>query len=265
MKIKTYVINLKESVDRREKVLAETQKYPCMDVEWVEAVNGKTLSKEEIYKWFDCEKFPHYEGRYVFPGEIGCTLSHQECYRRLLNSEDDIALVLEDDVCFFDQENVEFLLQEITRKMSPEIPCMTTLTRHNIYYRKEVDKIGKYSLYRIRKAYGTCAYLINRKAAGKILSISDRPYFVADNFLLMNRYKIYIQGIHPILAMGASELNKIETTVWEDGNIVRNTSLQYWIHWCGNRLYHRFLQLLQILKHRIYSEEEMRGIQSDKK
>lgn len=259
MKIKTYVINLKESVERRESVLAETRKYSCLDLELVEAVNGNKLSEVEINKRFDCKKFIYRGGRLVFRGEIGCTLSHQECYRRLLESEDDIALILEDDVCFLVPEHVEFLLQEITRKMSREIPCIVTLTRHRVYWTKEVDKIGEYSLYRIREANGTCAYLINKKAAGKILSMNNKPYYVADDFLLMNKQGICVQGIHPLLAMGASEMAKIETTVWEK-NVTRKYSLRYWIHLYGNGIYRRFLQLLQILKKRNYSKDDLERI-----
>ena len=57
MKIKTYVINLKESVVRRNALLSEVAKYPCMDVEIVEAVNGRKMSSEDIKKNFDVLKF----------------------------------------------------------------------------------------------------------------------------------------------------------------------------------------------------------------
>lgn len=48
MKIKTYIINLKESVERREQTLKEVSHYPFMDIEWVEAVNGRTLTEEQV-------------------------------------------------------------------------------------------------------------------------------------------------------------------------------------------------------------------------
>ena len=99
MKIKTYVINLKDSVDRRKAILAETAKYPFMDVELVEAVDGRKLKQEEIKACFDLKKFVNHYYRTPKGGEIGCTLSHRICYRKLLESEEEFALVLEDDVC----------------------------------------------------------------------------------------------------------------------------------------------------------------------
>ena len=47
MKIKTYVINLKRSADRREYILKETARYACMDVELVEAVDGYRLYRKK--------------------------------------------------------------------------------------------------------------------------------------------------------------------------------------------------------------------------
>ncbi len=264
MKIKTYVINLKESVSRRERVLTEIQKYPCLNVEFVEAVNGKKMSVEEINRHFDSHKFVRRAGRNPLPGEIGCVLSHNECYRRLLDSNDNIALILEDDVCFLDQEHFESILMDISQKMVQNIPCVLTLSRHNLYYKNKIDKIGEYSLYRIREAWGMCAYIINKKAADKILSM-PKPYYVADDFLLLNKKNITVYGIHPMLALSASEFYdfglygkegsekyKIETTIWKDEDIVWEKSLRCLTLFYYNKIYHCLLLLLQVLKRRSY-------------
>lgn len=254
MRIKTYVINLKESVDRRERVLAETEKYPCMDVELVEAVDGKSLSQEEKDYRFDSMKFVYRMGRTVFPGEIGCTLSHRECYHRFVNSEEEVALVLEDDVCFFDKEHVDSFLQELSRKMMKDKPCIITLTRHRFYFSKKKAEIGQFSIYRVREAWGTCAYLMNKEAARKMLSI-PKSYFVADDYLLMGKMGICVQGVHPLLAMGASEMKKMETTVWEEENVTQVNTLKYWMHLYSNGIYRRILLLFCVLKRRNYKKK----------
>ena len=100
MKIKTYIINMKESVERRERVLKEVSRYSFLDIEWVEAVNGKQLMEVQIGQLFDRKRFYSRYDREPLPGEIGCTLSHRECYRRLLWSDCKYALILEDDVFF---------------------------------------------------------------------------------------------------------------------------------------------------------------------
>ncbi|WP_289004966.1 glycosyltransferase family 25 protein [uncultured Parabacteroides sp.] len=248
--MKTYIINLKDSVKRRETVLAATKEYPTMDIELVEAVNGKSMSEEEQRERFDHKRFTARMGMKVMPGEIGCTLSHRECCRRLLTSNEEFALILEDDVCFLDPESVEPLLQQLSEKMAVNIPCIITLTRHRIYYKHCKGKIGKYSLYRIREAWGTCAYLINRKAAAKILSIT-KPYYVADDFLLMNQLGILVLGIYPMLANGASEMAIIDSDIIERDSPVRIPS-RFNIHYFTCGIFRILLLKLHILERRSY-------------
>ena len=57
MKIKSYLVNLKESTARKERTLQEISGYSLLDVEVVEAINGKNLSDEELDLLFDRERF----------------------------------------------------------------------------------------------------------------------------------------------------------------------------------------------------------------
>lgn len=93
-RLKTYVINLPKDQDRRESILKETAQFPWLDIEMIEAVYGKELSDEEKNTLFDGKKCAQYYGRVVLPGEIGCTLSHQTCYRYLLDTDLNYALIL---------------------------------------------------------------------------------------------------------------------------------------------------------------------------
>ena len=120
MKIQTYVINLKRSADRREYILKETARYACMDVELVEAVDGYRLLPEETERLFDVKRFTYRYKRHPYPGEVGCTLSHQECYRRLLNSDEEVALILEDDIVFLKPELVDAVMTECCEMLKKE-------------------------------------------------------------------------------------------------------------------------------------------------
>lgn len=254
MKLKTYVINLKESVDRKERVLAETKKYPCMNLEFVEAVNGRHLPEEEINRQFDSRRFLHRHGREILRGEIGCTLSHRECYRRLLESEENIALILEDDVCFIDPDMVEPLLNGISEKMSRNIPCVISLTRHLLYYKNRKERLGNYSLFGMREGWGTCAYLINKEAARKLLSIS-KPYYVADDFLLMNKMKIDVKVIYPLLAIGASEMKQINSEIDRENSKAGNRTLKYILFKSWNGVCRQLLLRFHILAIRNYGKD----------
>lgn len=212
MKIKTYVINLEESVERKDYVMDETAKYPFMDVELVEAVNGKKMSAAETNSLFDIDHFKHQNLRYPLPAEIGCTLSHRRCYRKLLESEEEYALILEDDVCFLDPANVETILFRIIEKMKKEKACVVTLARHYLYYPLVLYKVNNYAIYRISQAYGTCAYLINRKAARTLL-LTPKPFIFADDYEYMNAKGILVHGIYPTLSVGLSETGEIMSEI----------------------------------------------------
>lgn len=212
MRIKTYVINLKNASDRLNTVLAELSEYPFMDLEVIEAVDGRKMSSEEKDEQFDARKFLKNHGGEVTPGEIGCTLSHRECYRRLLDSQEEFVLICEDDVRFFaGKEFMENFLMGIVGKM-PTSPYVMTLSKHMIYYPKSEYQIGQYSFCRLYHAWGTCAYLINRKAAEVMLKI-HKPYYPADDYREMDRLGIWVEGVYPMLAVGKSEIGEIPSTI----------------------------------------------------
>lgn len=221
MRIKTYIINLKESTERREYVLAEVGRFKFPDMEIVDAVDGRKMSESEKQACFDIKRFLYKEGHYPLPGEIGCTLSHRECYRRLLNSQEEFALILEDDVRFLArEETLVNNLKEIIGKM-PDEPYVMTLASHVTYYPESEYQVGKYSFCRVYHAWGTCAYLINRKGAERFLRIG-RAYYVADSYREMDRLGIRVDGIYPMLAIGKSETGEISSSVREKKDMVSN-------------------------------------------
>lgn len=218
MKIKTYVINLKDSVDRRNAVLAELSRYPFMDPEIIEAVDGRKMSPEEVEAEFDSRKFKYKWRKEVKPGEIGCTLSHRKCFRKFLESESEVVLIVEDDVCFLAEEKT---VNDIVKKMigrMPDKPCIVTLSRHYVYYPESECRMGEYSFCRVREAWGTCAYLINRKAAELLLRKIHKPYSVADDYWDMNKKGVRVMGIYPMLAIGKSEIGAIASLIVEKEN-----------------------------------------------
>lgn len=95
-------------------------------------------------------------------GIIECYESHLMAYRRLLESEDESCLVLEDDVVLF---------PELVGRMALEIDLVFLEERHR---NKPVLRIGPFSFDRqicLKRfaATGAAAYAINRRAAERIL------------------------------------------------------------------------------------------------
>ncbi|WP_455639710.1 glycosyltransferase family 25 protein [Parabacteroides sp.] len=256
MKIKTYVINLKESVDRRKIILEETLRYPCMDVEMVGAINGRRMSSKDVKDNFDVLKFTYRYRRTPKRGEIGCVQSHRECYKRLLESGEEFALILEDDAVFYYPERVETMINETVRKLKKSIPHLISFSTHAIYYTKSVYQIDDFFFYRLWDAYGACGYLINKKAAERLLKIS-RPSIVADDFTYMKNIGILVEGIYPTFMSGGSCIDKPSEIQNDCTDFVRLSDLPFWhqLKHCWARFYYESLLFLKILSFRNYFKD----------
>lgn len=240
MRIKTYVINLPESEERRKYVLGETAKYPFMDVSLIEAVYGKKLTEEEINRVFDCNGFFRRYFRYPAPGEIGCTLSHRKCYEALLSSNDQSALILEDDVSFVHPEDTESVIGAGMKLLEDGQTDIVFFAPKACYYTKPKTVLPTYTAFPIYTAVETCAYLINRRGAERMLR-TDRPSIVADDFNYMCRQGIRIKCIRPHIAIGLSTVNQMDTDI--EGRVWRTDKISFamrvWsiINWNLRKMY----------------------------
>lgn len=95
MGFKTFVINLERSPERLQNIQSELQREG-IEFHRIAAIDGKSLplGQHGYGLQVDTSNFE----RELTPGEIGCALSHVAALREFLNSDADIALVLEDDV-----------------------------------------------------------------------------------------------------------------------------------------------------------------------
>lgn len=194
--IKTYVINLPKDQKRRENALRETGRFSNLDVEMVKAVYGKELTDQEKERLFDFKKYRQYYGRAVLSGEIGCTLSHRECYKRLLDSNQQFALLLEDDVHFLvDPLDKDFWLAA-AEMMNTEKPLVLLLHAEISYTGKEKVFCEGYSFYSVYNAVYTTAYFINRSAANLLLQ-KERPFWVADDWFRFRQWGLNILCVYP--------------------------------------------------------------------
>ena len=92
-----YLINLDESKDRLAACDQLLTQHGLV-YERVPAVLGKALSESEIAKVYDQEANRKSHYRTLSQGEIGCYLSHRECWRRIAESDEPYGIVLEDDI-----------------------------------------------------------------------------------------------------------------------------------------------------------------------
>ncbi|WP_374446884.1 glycosyltransferase family 25 protein [Providencia sp.] len=164
-----FIINLKESSERRMKMQAQLDETK-LKYEFINAVNGKDLSetelKEIVYDYPNCM---------LSKGEIGCALSHLLIYKKMANENIEQALILEDDATL--PHNIEAVISKTQR--------IDKLTKPNIYLLSCVDSYIKNqkiddNVFKVYQAIRSHAYIINKKAAKRLISFQTPIKYEAD-------------------------------------------------------------------------------------
>lgn len=161
------MINLDRSPDRYNyiKPYIDGLKIP---VHRISAVDGALLSKEEIKNIVDFATYSKLVSDNVRLGGVGCYLSHIKALQAFVDSNYEFALIFEDDVSF-DPERLESVIQELLdNREFWDINTFQIARKGSPITLKTLSNSQKLSLY-LSKFTGAGAYLINRKAAHKLL------------------------------------------------------------------------------------------------
>lgn len=188
--MKTYVINLKQAESRRIRIKKLLSSYEGLDLNFIEAVDGRIMNEEEIDLLFDRKTAFKYYGRNLMKGEIGCTLSHIACFNHMLEQNEKSVLILEDDVEFIKHVDFEMLNRYLT---TTEKPIIILLSGHFWHW----PSIG--NMKRVYSAYYTHAYAINLPAARLLVKKLKYPWHLADNWIYINKLGIKVYGMRPHL------------------------------------------------------------------
>ena len=155
-----YLINMADA-QQRYQAMVEKLSNIGLTAERIEAVDGRALTfpipefSELSYKLM--------HGRRSCPPEIGCYLSHVECARRLLRSEAEFALILEDDVVF-KQDFIRSVEAAIDHRKDWDILRLSTVSHGKKYAFRKLTPDRSLSIALTREK-GSGAYIVNRKAA----------------------------------------------------------------------------------------------------
>lgn len=189
----TFVINLKRSRDRKEYMMSQCKDFSFLDIQYIEAVDGKAMSEKERHEKFDYTQFFKKYSVAVRPGEIGCTLSHQKCYKKIMDENIPYVLILEDDVVL-PKNHFEEILSLIEEQIKSNIPQVILLSGW-YWYTKTNKCFGKYKFVDVYNAWQTHSYIIN-KAAARLL-VDNKPYTLADDWYYARRKGVKLQAVLP--------------------------------------------------------------------
>ncbi|HAS6173805.1 TPA: glycosyl transferase [Vibrio vulnificus] len=172
-----YVINLKESITRREDI---KNKLSGISFEFFHAEALSDKPNHEIYKLYDSRKTLKYKGYNLTTPELGCWASHFSLWKKCVKDNSPI-LILEDNIEIFGNlskqiENIEKLVNKYG-----------LIKLGNIFERNfvDIDRIDdQYRLIsNLRGACGTSAYAISPQAANNYLNKINNFFEPIDDFM----------------------------------------------------------------------------------
>jgi len=159
-----FLINLDRSIKRRADMEARLSALG-LDYTWFHAIDGRA-NWSELAPSVTIPAFERNVGRAVMQGEIGTYHSHLGVWKAFLATDNDIALVLEDDVVFHD----DFLAALHAAVAAVDQWDFLKLNKIRAKHPRVQGKIGPYSLNAyFGAATGLGAYLITRDLAARLL------------------------------------------------------------------------------------------------
>lgn len=228
--IPTFVVNLERTPERKVYMNRLLSQFNFLDVSFIKAIDGKCLSEEELTNRFDRKLAYQRYGRNLNVGEIGCTLSHYQCYQKILREKLSYVLILEDDVTIMKELSIA---KELIAHINTNVPTILFLSADYWYY--QLKKINeKYSIASVFDAVGSYAYLINYAAVKLILKKNKVAANVADSWALYKRQGVHLKAIYPYLVDANIESFKstINQSCWggkKDNMSLANCIDAYWL------------------------------------
>ena len=171
-----YWINLDRSVDRKQsmEIMFQDAEFANIPKIRIKAIDGKTADIPKILRDTPLIKTPC---------EYACTLSHLEAIRQFAETDAEIALILEDDVCLdfkpYWRKSVQEVMSAAPQDWDILQLCYIT-DEIGIHLFESTDYI-KYI--RPQHLFSTAAYIITNRAAKKLIRdvYQDGKYCLGEN------------------------------------------------------------------------------------
>ena len=128
------IINIKESVDRKEQILKQIKNFSKkISTVFIDAVNKNSITEE-----FIAENCDFYKTQRRTNGEIACALSHRKAYQYILDNNLSNAVIVEDDIIFAkDFENTILQIIDSSQKLLNAIIKLDCSTYNKMYATKQ--------------------------------------------------------------------------------------------------------------------------------
>lgn len=232
--MKVFIISLLAATKRRELMRAQLL-AAGLDFEFVDGVNGKALSEAELARDYDEARAVQVMGRPMTAGEIGCTLSHREAQRRIIEQNLPLALILEDDALLGNQAlRVLKALEQQLQAGDNQLLLLTHVGRYIGWGGRRLT--GLHRLYKPYRAFGAHGYLLTQRSARSLYDNLYPLHAVADWWVYLQRL-VELRCVVPY-CIGLSPL-EAESVIGQARFIKdKEPSLRRWLR---KYLYQKFL------------------------
>ncbi|PHM60601.1 lipooligosaccharide galactosyltransferase I [Xenorhabdus stockiae] len=224
-----FVINLAKDTERRESIKKQAETLG-LQIQFIEAINGKNLSDTEINKF--CRNF-HDNG--LTHGVLGCSLSHLKVYEKIISENLDVALILEDDVNLSKEiTNIynSICNYNLKNKNTPLIYLLSITNEYIDSFKKKLSP--KYFLVDVIDADYAYGYIINNVAAKKLVKFLNPVWIEADKWRFMQeRGIVKIKAVIPPI-ITATDLS-IKSTLEDDRSITLQKRIDFFNDQYENR------------------------------
>lgn len=171
--MRIFVVNLAKSTDRMASIAAQLMERK-VKYERIEAVYGKSLSKEEYGRSVSSLHAFLARGRKLTDGEVGCALSHLEIYRKMIAEQIPVAVALEDDIILDPRFTRAFdEIEMFVDVGKPQVVMLSTLGSRDA---------GRTGIVKTTSAICTDGYVLTLPAAKIILHANYPVVTVADSW-----------------------------------------------------------------------------------
>lgn len=257
--VNVFVINLPEQVTRRALMAAQLQ-AAAIDAEIVAATNGKTMTAEQINAVYDAAAAKAVCGRELARGEIGCALSHQSLYRRVLDQRLDWAVIMEDDALL--GRDFCRVLDAVKRRLdasAPQVYLFSHVERYTNWGRRELVP-RRYWLVKPVRAFGGHCYLVTA-AAARVLLDANQPIHVPVDYWMTYQKRAVVTPLAVVpycVGYAPSEMDSVirPERAQKEAEKREAAAFRLW-PWIEKFLYRKLLyqlgikQLLRVKKQRV--------------
>lgn len=224
--IPIFVVSMPNSPRR----LSMTSKLKDMEFEYLDAIVGKSFLNE-IGQINNTEWVKNRYKRNLTAGEFGCSESHKEIYKKIIEHKIPWAIILEDDVDF--SINFQKIINSNIEDFNPEsiyiFGCQEGLgsSRYIVLSKNTNLDLGEIKFRKClssdKYVYRTAAYLISSQVAKNIISFTKNHYCLADDWDIFHKKDLYNSIYLSDFVSHPEDLNN-QSTIEKDRSLNANLS-----------------------------------------